>query len=502
MCEAWPGPRCSPEMKSKLVSREAKKDETLTKYGEGSFEYIKALAFYDSAQKDYDATPKGLEELETLVLADPENDELLKRLNKAKNTRRSQINAVQEIRNGRQDAITDIHLNMQTFFSKDEMLSIVESTREDQERGNRTGSGIVTQLEYDRYVNSLEDNLKAIHRDSPNGIPEEAQLALVKLRSMELPDRVNFLSYKNLNKKIDESRKQLDSELVKVAAIQGVTPRIAASFYDAYREQYEMIYSTLPETERPDPPEKWIRGELNFCGYAKDFNSRFAPHDSASVYAMYRLRADSEAIPDYLKKSRVLASIDLETAGPHGGAGFQPQNGRIIEVGIVNYSRSGKELSRYSQLVRPEQKFLDQHGTGSEEVHNISVEDLKGQPSWEQVRPIALGMLENKLLLAQNASFERGWLKHHGGDETISSLPFVDTLDLSRKHLDLPNHKLETICGEMKVDYKDGHRALHDAEVTAQAYFNLQRHIKKAWRAKGARKSAPIIESVRTSRWG
>lgn len=506
MCEAWPGPRCSPEMKTRLATRSRKKEEAFKKYGENSFEYLKASAFLEAAQKDYDSTPKGIEELEILVQANPSNEEYISRLVAAKNTRKAQTNAVTEIKNGRQDLITSIHHKVQSFYSKEEMLSIIESSREDQEgllrKYPNKSLNPITDKEYQAYCDSLEATLKTYYSGRGQEIPEDMIEVVNKLRELPVPDRLNFTAYKNIVRNIETSRQQLDNELVKIAAIQNVSPRIAASFYDGYRNQYNMIFANLPESEKPDPPEKWVRGEMPYSGYAQDFNSKFAPHDPASMYAVYRLRTDAEAIPDHYKQNRSVASIDLETAGPHGGVGFSPENGRIIEVGIINYTRNGKELSRYSQLVRPEEEFLQKHGTGSEDVHQISVTDLNGQPSWEQVSPKILSILDAKTLLAQNAKFEKSWLAHHSDENFIKNIPVIDTLDLGRKCLDLPNYRLETLCGEVGVPYTEGHRALHDAEVAARVFFGIRKTIKKIWRSKAARKNAPAIDSLLPSRWG
>ena len=64
---------------------------------------------------------------------------------------------------------------------------------------------------------------------------------------------------------------------------------------------------------------------------------------------------------------------------------------------------------------------------------------------------------------------------------------------MSRRHFDLPNHKLETICGQVGVPYTDGHRATHDAEVTGQAFFKVRKVLQRSWDSKPARRNAKPI---------
>lgn len=502
MCEAWPGPRCSYDMGKKLETRKVKLAETIKAYGADSPAAALALAKYEYTQSEYDATPEGIAALEQAVKEDPTEEATL-RLRTAKNVRTLQANALAEIRNGRVENLTTVVNGLSNFYDKDEIESIIESSREDTEKfALRRKNGIdftANEKKYEKFVNDLETSLENKY-GTP--LPEEYQKALQDLRSTKAPDDINMTAYEKLPKALDRSRNQLISEIKNAAALQGVDAKVAAEYYEAYREQYKQEFANLPSSERPDPPESWVRGEFGQSGYAKDPNSSFAPHDPASVYAMYRMRADENAVPDYMKNSRSIASIDLETAGPTGKEGFEPEYGRIIEVGIISYNPQGKRVGTYSQLVKPEETFLNQYGTGAEHVHQISVNDLNGKPSWKNVEAAVGAELKGKILLAQNASYEKKWLNYHLDGFDSRAVPVVDTMEISRKHFDLPNHQLKTICENNGVAYTNGHRATHDAEVAGEAYFKLRKKIKQTWNAKASRSKAPAItELPKASRW-
>lgn len=509
MCEIFPGPRCSYDLGKKIEALHVKLLKAKEEHGEESPQFWLATERYAKALDDYDATPKGIQELKREVEFHPENEDNQHRLKVAETIRALQTNALREVKNGRVDALATITSSLKDFYDKEECKSIIESSREDVEnyrlRGlkknkkNEVDLSATDATEYNNYVQSLQEALEQKHGTQ---LPEKFQVALNKLREITPPDGVNMEAYYKLPQAFNKAKLQLVQEIKNAAALQGVHPKIAAGFYEAYRRQYNLKMRFLPIAERPDPPEAWIRGEFDQSGYAKDPSSNFAPHDPASVYAIYRLRADENAIPDYMKNSLSIASIDLETAGPPGREGFMPEYGRIIEVGVKFYSPNGKNVGEISQLIKPDTSFLQAYGTGAQHIHQIKPEDLNGKPSWNQIQPQLAASLKGKILLAQNAKFEKEWLDHHLDNFNSNDMPIIDTLEMSRKHLDLPNNKLKTICEMNGVSYTDGHRALHDAEAAGEVFFKMKKHIAKTWSTKAARRNAPALTGLPPeSRW-
>ena len=56
--------------------------------------------------------------------------------------------------------------------------------------------------------------------------------------------------------------------------------------------------------------------------------------------------------------------------------------------------------------------------------------------------------------------------------------PIVDTLELSRRYLSLPNHKLGTIAAHFGISTDGAHRAMVDVVMTRKVLFELIRHIR------------------------
>lgn len=498
MCNPRPGTRCWTDTDDNYNEKIKKAEEVKAEFGEESFEYTVASASVAVALKKRDATKRGIENLQQRIEEENNVQDLRARLVVAERTYKMQTNALAEIKNGRVDLMATLTPNPDNYFTQEELRSIVESERDYKERSahryNAQVSNRTSDKTYAAFCDDIEYNLKKINKGK---LTEDQANALAQLRTMSAPDSVTFSAYKNMEDAVRRSRIALKSEINNVAALQSVDKSTAERFYDGYRRQYIAKFAHLPEKDQPNPPKHWVKGEFAYAGYKNDFSSNFAPSDPASLYAMYRLRSDPNAIPEKFKTKLNIASIDLETAGPEGKDGLKPEKGRIIEVGIITYdSATKKEISRYEQLIKPESLFLRKHGTGAEHVHHISVEDLADKPAWETVREDVQNELKGKTLLAQNATYETTWMSHHGDPIAISSLPVIDTLDLARKHLDLPNHKLESICKTVGVPYTDGHRATHDAKVTAEALFKLQQHIVRTWNKKPSRASAPSLKQL------
>lgn len=501
MCEAWPGPRCSHDMDKKVEARKAALEKAEAAYGKDSPKYNLAKARLEYAEQEYNSTPDGIKDLKARVKKF-DNEFTRADLFRAEQARQLQTNAAKEIKTGRLNAFAVLFEDQTGFYEHAEVASVIEASREYQERFAVRDQKFITEQSPEAY-NSFLDSIEA-RLEKRGKLDASKKEVIAQLRAMPAPDSINAAAYAYIPTAMERSKKMLKGELGRVADIQGVNANVAATYYEAYRQQYLEEFAGKEEKDRPDPPESWVRGEGDYAGYTKDFNSNFAPRDPASLYAIYRLRSDQNAIPQHFKTERLIASIDLETAGPEGKLGMEPQNGHIIEVGIIVITPSGKEISRYSQLIRPDQKFLDLHGTGAESVHHISVKDLSGKPDWNQIAPRVAKILEGKVILGHNVPYESKWLSSKlDGFNSDRKVAFLDTRDYGQKHQDIPNYRLKTVSHANNVEYGEGaHRAEYDAERTVQVYQQQQRYIKKTWNSKLARRNAPALNDVAPgSRW-
>jgi DNA polymerase III epsilon subunit-like protein len=496
MCYPKPGPRCSGHTRELLQNAQAHFDKIAATHDEESIEFLNAKALLNSAKSIYRSSPAGIAKLTEDVKNAPadmdKKDKALleKTLNRAVVKREIQKNAYVENTNGRLNALATLTASeTNARFDEAEAKSILQvhtSTFASKELSARKANFNPDEEAYSNFVSTMETKFA-------NGTPEQKE-AVAKLKTLPAPDAPSLAAYVTAEEGFQKAEVALSLEEARIASFHNISNADSHAYYDAYRNQYKKEYANLPATERPDPPKNWTNTEIRSLSPNTLGDYKYLPKDAASTYAAYRLRADAKSVKGHQDEA-IYASLDLETAGPAGNAGFKPSNGHIIEVGIVKYNNKGEEIGRYSKLMRPPQAFLDEHGTGAEHIHKISVKDLDNQPSWDSVSSEIITELKGTTFIAQNANFEQPWLTHHlpGFEHNSGQKPVIDTLDMSRRHFDIQNHRLQTICGQVGVAYTNGHRATHDAEVTGSAFFKMRKVLQTQWDSKPARRNAKTV---------
>lgn len=347
MCEKRPGPRCNDKCKIRdaRIAKYNKLSKTLKK---DSVEYKTLVAEIVAAQEVYDTTPKGIEELKEKALAypDPTN---ISRYAKGKLTRLMQHKALEEIENGRTAAVARIVGSFDSFFDEEELESIIQSARENREKFvldsltesilkeeeinlGKVESDISSYNEsaeekYSSYLDKMEDNLSKRFNGS---IPSDLKKDMELLRSLDAPTDINLHTYRSIGFAIEKSKRQVDNEISRIAAIQDTSSIVAAEYFDAYRNEYKTKYANLSPELQPNPPREWLEGELNGNGLTKNRSSNFIPRDPATVFAIYKLRTDLEAVPDFLKQSTKITAVDFN------GTGYK----------LTQVSRSGKAIQK------------------------------------------------------------------------------------------------------------------------------------------------------------
>ncbi|MBW0114307.1 TerD family protein [Pseudonocardia abyssalis] len=153
------------------------------------------------------------------------------------------------------------------------------------------------------------------------------------------------------------------------------------------------------------------------------------------------------------------AVVDVETSG------FQPDTGRVLSVAALALDSAGRPERRFHTLVDAGVE------PGPVHIHGLTRERLAGAPSFEQIAPELLAMLNGRILVAHNAAFDHRFLATEV-ERAGLRLPVerrLCTLALSRRlGLAVPNHKLGTLAGYWGVDQQHAHDALDDVQVLAR----------------------------------
>ncbi|GAA3220451.1 exonuclease domain-containing protein [Oerskovia jenensis] len=154
------------------------------------------------------------------------------------------------------------------------------------------------------------------------------------------------------------------------------------------------------------------------------------------------------------------AVIDLETTG------FSPrQHDRIAEVAVVLTDAAGRVQDEWCTLVNPERDLGPQH------VHGISAADVGLAPTFAVVAPHLARLLEGRVIVAHNASFDTRFLRAEFGrvglPVGIDPLACLCTMRLAGTFLPSAPRGLAICCELAGVVHDGAHSALGDARATA-----------------------------------
>ena len=163
--------------------------------------------------------------------------------------------------------------------------------------------------------------------------------------------------------------------------------------------------------------------------------------------------------------------FDIETTG------FSPVNNRIIEIGAVKVEK-GKITDRFSSFVNPDVPIPFE----IEKLTGINDSMVMDAPFIEQVLPEFLAFCGGAVLVAHNASFDMGFIKENARRQNMArEVTYVDTVGIAR--ILLPHqakHTLDAVAKTLGISLENHHRAVEDAEATAEIFVKFIPMLKEA----------------------
>ncbi len=156
--------------------------------------------------------------------------------------------------------------------------------------------------------------------------------------------------------------------------------------------------------------------------------------------------------------------FDIETTG------FSPVENRIIEIGAVKVS-GGKIVDRFSSFVNPEVPIPFE----IEKLTSITDAMVIGAEKIESVLPEFLKFCEGCMLVAHNAGFDMGFIMENCDRQGIShDFTYIDTVGIARIMLPTQaKHTLDAVAKALGVSLLNHHRAVDDAEATAEIFVKF-----------------------------
>ncbi|MDF2521973.1 MAG: polymerase alpha chain, partial [Clostridia bacterium] len=153
--------------------------------------------------------------------------------------------------------------------------------------------------------------------------------------------------------------------------------------------------------------------------------------------------------------------LDLETTG------FSPLTEKITEIGIMKF-KDGEVIDQFSCFINPEKPIPAR----VVEVTNITDDMVKDAETIEKVFPKLLEFIEGSILVAHNADFDVGFLKHNAKVLGYNfDFTYLDTLSLAKELFpDYKTYKLGRIAKNLGIKVEVAHRALDDVDTTVKVF--------------------------------
>ncbi|MCY0898275.1 MAG: PolC-type DNA polymerase III [Firmicutes bacterium] len=165
-------------------------------------------------------------------------------------------------------------------------------------------------------------------------------------------------------------------------------------------------------------------------------------------------------------EERPFVVVDVETTG------LSPRRHQVIELGAVKV-QGGEVVDRFHRLVRPTRSVSE----ATRRITRIGDDELAAGVAEDEMWEAFFAFSEGAWIAAHNARFDLGFLRwaYERLRPGHSYEPLVlDTLTLARIVLPgLKSYGLEALTDHYKIGLTQHHRALDDAEATAQLALRL-----------------------------
>lgn len=169
-----------------------------------------------------------------------------------------------------------------------------------------------------------------------------------------------------------------------------------------------------------------------------------------------RVRLRSEVAPP-----AAYAVVDVETTGTSVEAD------EIVSIAVVRLDAEGIELDRFASLVRPTGPIPAE----STAVHGIDDAEVAGAPTFAELTPTLLELLDSAVFVAHNADFDLPLVEHAFARAGLRYRPQGVACTLDAFRLLEPtarSHRLESLSERHGITLDDAHDARGDVLATVE----------------------------------
>lgn len=157
------------------------------------------------------------------------------------------------------------------------------------------------------------------------------------------------------------------------------------------------------------------------------------------------------------------ACLDTETTGL-----YPAQGGKICEVAVC-VSQGGNPVEEFATLLNPGMPMSPE----VVQIHGITNEMVAGAPSFAEIAPKLLSILDGCVLVAHNADFDIGFLRKEfeSCGLRLPESPVLDTLKLARKSGRFVKNNLGCVAEQLGINCRGWHRAMADTKMAEQIFY-------------------------------
>ena len=167
---------------------------------------------------------------------------------------------------------------------------------------------------------------------------------------------------------------------------------------------------------------------------------------------------------DSNKEYNSFVVFDIETTG------LSSRKDKITEIGAVRIE-NGHIVERFSQLVNPQMPIPQV----VVELTGITNSLVENEPTIDTVIKDFNEFCKDAVLVAHNATFDTAFIRRELKNVGLDfNFPVLDTLQLARAVVkDVKRFNLGTISKKLGVSLVNAHRAVNDAEATAEVFLKM-----------------------------
>lgn len=296
----------------------------------------------------------------------------------------------------------------------------------------------------------------------------------------ELSDKIKKGKYLRVQGEVqfDKYTKEIDIMAKNIMAAAAPPPRID----DAEEKRVELhLHTQMSSMDGVTPVKKYIERAIAWGHKAiaitdhgvvqafPDAMNAIGKSDLKVIYGVEAYLIDDlgsvVTMPRGQSLDDTFVVFDIETTG------LSKETESITEIGAVKVV-AGKIIDRFSTFVNPERPIPAE----ITKLTGITNEMVADAPVITEILPKFLEFCQDAVLVAHNANFDTGFIRLNAerkcGIEVKNTV--LDTLELSRALLpELKKHKLDIICEQLGVSLEGHHRAVNDAEATAEVFLKF-----------------------------